>query len=250
MSKQEHGVGDYGEGFSNKVGALLSPSRSLCFVDLNCIPRNVPVYIICASSSMTAPVVLSTQPPKYSEEIGPWPAHRQGTCAILNSRDFVDRKRSGNRIIKHPWRNEHSRGREQVSTSSIGIKEVDSTTIGITTLMVKNIPCKKSQEDVLCLINQRGFKGKFDFFHLPRDRRLRTNLGYAFINLISEEDATRFKIAMSGYRFSKTSAKRCVVVPADVQGYSKNVAAFKRSENMRNSCRPRFAHYDPTMFAC
>merc|ERR1712107_898267 len=86
------------------------------------------------------------------------------------------------------------------------------------TMMLKNIPCKRSQEEILRHIDQQGYGGKYDFFHLPKNRQLCANLGYAFINCISAKDAARFEVEMTGFRFTHTSAKRCVVVPAHVQG--------------------------------
>lgn len=114
--------------------------------------------------------------------------------------------------------------------------------VPITTMMLKNIPCRKAQEEVMMHIDQKGFGNRYDFFYLPRDVKFRANLGYAFINFITPEDAHNFQAEMNGYRFSGSgSAKACIVVPAHVQGLTNNLAAFKRTEVMRSSRKPYFS---------
>eukprot|EP00927_Polykrikos_kofoidii_P050789 TRINITY_DN44662_c0_g1_i1.p1 TRINITY_DN44662_c0_g1~~TRINITY_DN44662_c0_g1_i1.p1 ORF type:complete len:760 (-),score=111.90 TRINITY_DN44662_c0_g1_i1:372-2528(-) len=112
----------------------------------------------------------------------------------------------------------------------------------ITTMMLKNIPCRKSQEEVMTQVNSRGFSERYDFFYLPRDVKFRANLGYAFINFLTPEDASKFEAEMNGYRFiGSGSSKACAVVPAHVQGLTNNLSAFKRTEVMRSSRRPYFS---------
>ena len=50
-----------------------------------------------------------------------------------------------------------------------------------TTVMIKNIPNKYSQRNLLELIDV-GYGGAYDFFYLPIDFKNKCNLGYAFIN--------------------------------------------------------------------
>lgn len=117
--------------------------------------------------------------------------------------------------------------------------------VPITTMMLKNIPCRKSQEEVAMHVDQKGFSGRYDFFYLPRDVKFRANLGYAFINFLTPEDASRFEQDMNGYRFNGSgSTKACAIVPAHVQGLVNNLAAFKRTEVMRSSRKPYFAGED------
>jgi len=117
-----------------------------------------------------------------------------------------------------------------------------ASTQPITTMMLKNIPCRKSQEEVMLTIDEEGFGGRYDFFYLPRDVKFRANLGYAFINFITPEDAADFQNKMDGYRFPNSgSAKACIVVPAHVQGALNNLQAFKRTEVMRSNRKPFFS---------
>jgi hypothetical protein len=50
-----------------------------------------------------------------------------------------------------------------------------------TTVMVKNIPNKYTQRNLLDLIDV-NYAGTYDFFYLPIDFKNKCNLGYAFIN--------------------------------------------------------------------
>jgi hypothetical protein len=112
----------------------------------------------------------------------------------------------------------------------------------ITTMMLKNIPCRKSQEEVMSHVDLKGFSTKYDFFYLPKDVKFRANLGYAFINFVTPEDAARFEAEMNGYRFlGSGSTKACIVVPAHVQGLMNNLAAFKRTEVLRTTRKPFFS---------
>jgi len=114
--------------------------------------------------------------------------------------------------------------------------------VPITTMMLKNIPCRKNQEEVMAILNQEGFADRYDFFYLPRDVKFRANLGYAFINFVTPEDASQFQAKMNGYRFTNSgSTKACIAVAAHVQGLMNNLMAFKRTEVMRSSRKPYFS---------
>eukprot|EP00927_Polykrikos_kofoidii_P029183 TRINITY_DN25280_c0_g2_i1.p1 TRINITY_DN25280_c0_g2~~TRINITY_DN25280_c0_g2_i1.p1 ORF type:complete len:630 (-),score=148.37 TRINITY_DN25280_c0_g2_i1:214-2103(-) len=113
--------------------------------------------------------------------------------------------------------------------------------VPITTMMLRHIPCRKSQEDVMAHVDRCGFGGRYDFLYLPSDKRCGANLGYAFVNFLTPADASRFESEMSGYSFPGcSSAKACEVVPAHVQGLSQNLATFRRTEVMRSVRKPFF----------
>jgi hypothetical protein len=123
-----------------------------------------------------------------------------------------------------------------------GEQQTDSSQLPITTMMLKNIPCRKSQEEVMAHIDGKGFTNRYDFFYLPRDVKFSANLGYAFINFLTDVDASNFQAEMQDYRFPGSgSSKACIVVPAHVQGLMNNLSAFKRTEVMRSSRKPYFS---------
>merc|ERR1712137_1375597 len=64
---------------------------------------------------------------------------------------------------------------------------------GVCTVMVKNIPCRCSQEEFLDCIHSLGYKGKYGTFHMP-GRSKRQNFGYAFLQFHESADACLFLI--------------------------------------------------------
>jgi hypothetical protein len=62
-----------------------------------------------------------------------------------------------------------------------------------TTVMLKNIPNKYNQAQLMALVEEEeGFKGTIDFLYLPVDFRTRCNLGYSFINFIDAAATAKF----------------------------------------------------------
>jgi len=95
--------------------------------------------------------------------------------------------------------------------------------------MVKNIPCRCSQNEFLDCVHDLGFKGRYDTFHMP-GRSNRQNFGYAFLQFRDSADVSKFYEKMSGIRIGgRKSQKRIVVVPADVQSLTGTKKVLKRS---------------------
>lgn len=100
-------------------------------------------------------------------------------------------------------------------------------------VMIKNIPCSCTKEDVLQAIADLGF-GNHYFFHMPVPGGAagrRYNLGYAFVGFTDEDVTSEFVNAMTGYRFygkrGRNSEKECMVVPARAQGFQSTMNLCK-----------------------
>ena len=99
-----------------------------------------------------------------------------------------------------------------------------------TTVMLRNIPNKFSQQKLMDYINGEGFDGRFDFFYLPIDFRNKCNVGYAFINFDNHETLLEFKNRFDGFKLpGYNSQKVCVVTYARVQGLEANLVHYKNS---------------------
>jgi len=99
---------------------------------------------------------------------------------------------------------------------------------GVTTMMLRNIPNKYTQNTLLQEIDDLGFSGTYDFFYLPMDVHNRSNVGYAFINFLSPPDAERFRRIFSDHRFQRfQSRKISSVCTAHVQGLDANLRHFE-----------------------
>lgn len=102
----------------------------------------------------------------------------------------------------------------------------------ITTVMLRNIPQKFDREMLLADLEDRGFKGLFDFFYLPVDFNTTNSMGYAFINFVSEVAVGRFRELYTGLRLSDDSAKICEVADAKTQGKARNLEYYRNSSVM------------------
>jgi hypothetical protein len=72
-----------------------------------------------------------------------------------------------------------------------------------------------------------GFTGRYDFFYLPMDVHNRTNVGYAFINFLTPQDALQFTRSLTNYKFQRhASQKIATVSPAHIQGLVNNLYHF------------------------
>eukprot|EP00746_Dinoflagellata_sp_MGD_P137951 gnl/MRDRNA2_/MRDRNA2_71680_c0_seq1.p1 gnl/MRDRNA2_/MRDRNA2_71680_c0~~gnl/MRDRNA2_/MRDRNA2_71680_c0_seq1.p1 ORF type:complete len:462 (-),score=89.81 gnl/MRDRNA2_/MRDRNA2_71680_c0_seq1:12-1397(-) len=97
-----------------------------------------------------------------------------------------------------------------------------------TTLMLRNIPNKYTQMQLLEEIEDLGFADTYDFFYLPMDKQNRSNVGYAFINFIDPASATKCWSVLTNYKFQRFQSKKiCAVSPAHLQGFEKNFKHFQ-----------------------
>lgn len=115
----------------------------------------------------------------------------------------------------------------------------------VTTMMLRNIPNKYTQNSLLQEINDLGFTGTFDFFYLPMDVHNRSNVGYAFINFLRPDDAELFRQKFSDHRFQRfQSRKISSVCTAHVQGLHENLQHFQN----RAVTHTRNDQYRPVVF--
>lgn len=89
-----------------------------------------------------------------------------------------------------------------------------------TSIMLRNIACRLSQEDIANILDAAGLRNRYDWIYTPRLKTRRSsNLGYAFINFKTGVDAQRCRDTFDGKSFGPgRSEKTCQVVPANNQG--------------------------------
>jgi len=106
--------------------------------------------------------------------------------------------------------------------------------LGKTTVMWRNIPNNYSRNDLLELLNLEGFSGSYDFFYSPTDFKSNALVGYAFINLVCEEEANRFYEHFQGFtRWTLRSSKRSVVTwSSPLQGLEGHIERYQNSPVM------------------
>eukprot|EP00004_Rigifila_ramosa_P024663 TRINITY_DN721_c0_g1_i1.p1 TRINITY_DN721_c0_g1~~TRINITY_DN721_c0_g1_i1.p1 ORF type:complete len:752 (+),score=107.44 TRINITY_DN721_c0_g1_i1:330-2258(+) len=130
---------------------------------------------------------------------------------------------------------------------SLSLDRIRSGEDSRTTLMIRNIPNKYTQRMLLATIDEvPGLRGSYDFFYLPIDFKNKCNVGYAFINLLSQASVLQFYSAFQGARWEKfNSDKVCEVAYARIQGREALIAHFNHSPSVLGEDRDRLNVHKP-----
>eukprot|EP00929_Paragymnodinium_shiwhaense_P102960 TRINITY_DN6621_c0_g1_i1.p1 TRINITY_DN6621_c0_g1~~TRINITY_DN6621_c0_g1_i1.p1 ORF type:complete len:293 (+),score=55.38 TRINITY_DN6621_c0_g1_i1:142-1020(+) len=110
------------------------------------------------------------------------------------------------------------------------------------TLMLKNIPSRCSQDEVLALLDEAGFGDAYHFFYLPRRTTQGQCHGYAFVGLRDTSMAGAFIERVSGMKVkSRNSNKAISVTYARIQGIDNNLKHFRETRCTKGKWKPFFA---------
>ncbi|CAE8596173.1 unnamed protein product, partial [Polarella glacialis] len=74
--------------------------------------------------------------------------------------------------------------------------------------------------------------GTFDFLYIPLDKGTMSNVGYAFVNFMHKESASKCMETFQNYRFRrhrKTSGKIAAISVAHIQGLDANLAHYENA---------------------
>jgi len=101
--------------------------------------------------------------------------------------------------------------------------------------MLKNIPNDYKRQDLLALLDANGIS--YDFIYLPIDWKIVpwANVGYAFVNLISTDEAERVEVLLEGFSDWRLSTEEvCEVAWAmpNQQSLHENIERFRNSPVM------------------
>lgn len=112
----------------------------------------------------------------------------------------------------------------------------------LTTVMVSGLPDNLSREMFTDMLDQAGFKARYDFVYMPADPKSLVGLGYAFVNLITASDAEAAKEHFQGLRCPGSSEKLMDVSWSKHQGLTVLVQSIRNSaimhESVPDSARP------------
>lgn len=127
----------------------------------------------------------------------------------------------------------------------LDIDAVDAGRDTRTSLMVRNIPNKYTQQMLLSEFTDNGHgPGKIDFFYLPIDFKNKCNRGYAFINFVDFRDIVPFHRQYFGQHWRVfNSDKICDITYARIQGKSGMLKRFENSALMEKD-----EEYKPLVF--
>jgi hypothetical protein len=106
-----------------------------------------------------------------------------------------------------------------------------------TTVMMKGLPDTYTRSDLLKLLDNEGFFGRFNFIYVPIDFKRQRNLGYALINLVSPKEAIRFSNRFEGFcNWSCLCDTVCEVAWCNPhQGLPAHVERYRNSPVMHES---------------
>ncbi|CAK0885878.1 unnamed protein product [Prorocentrum cordatum] len=110
---------------------------------------------------------------------------------------------------------------------------------GWTTVMMRNVPHSYTCDKLIDLLESNGFsnpgmRGSSDFVYVPINFTQMLGVGYAFVNLTSQEKAEEFILAFEGFdgwesSFSKTA---CAMHWSVCQGLDENISRYRNSPLM------------------
>ena len=113
-----------------------------------------------------------------------------------------------------------------------------------TTIMVRNIPMKYTQQMVMSEIEET-FSGLYDFFYLPMDSRRKCAVGYAFINFRAAITGATFYAHFNGRNWPRArSNKKCNISYGRIQGKKALIEHFRDSTIMKEENE----HVKPVVF--
>jgi len=118
-----------------------------------------------------------------------------------------------------------------------------------TTVVIRNLPRTYSREMVCEFMDSEGFAGRYDFVYLPTDFKTWLAFGYAFVNIVTSEDAIDIMHCLEGFDSWKheNEGKTCDVVWSDpYQGLESNIERYRNSPVMNESVKDE---YKPMIFA-
>lgn len=103
----------------------------------------------------------------------------------------------------------------------------------LTTLMLRNIPWRLTQDALFQDIKERGFAKDVDFVHVPVEHWYKCNLGYCLVNLKTVDGVRRFRQAYQRTMLTfGCGSTVCHVSVAKVQGLESNIAFCRNSDVM------------------
>lgn len=101
-----------------------------------------------------------------------------------------------------------------------------------TTLMIRNIPNRYSQRELITELEELGLANSFDFLYVPLDKGTMLNVGYAFVNFMTPTWAQQCMRVFRNYRFKRHhrhSTKIATVSVAHLQGLEANLAHYGKA---------------------
>lgn len=114
--------------------------------------------------------------------------------------------------------------------------------------MLRNLPNNYTRDMFLEMLDKAGFAGCYDFVYLPVDFHRHAGLGYAFVNLVSDEVVSRFWATFDGFKdWVLPTSKVCQVTwSGPFQGLKAHLERYRNSPVMHPNVPDEFK---PVLFS-
>lgn len=108
-----------------------------------------------------------------------------------------------------------------------------------TTVMLRNLPNDYTRQDLLELLDRHGFKSKYDFVYLPTDFKHFAGFGYAFVNMVSHEDAEEVRARLDKFSEWKVPSLKQLDVKwgHPLQGRQAHIDRYRNSPVMHDNVK-------------
>jgi hypothetical protein len=112
-------------------------------------------------------------------------------------------------------------------------RPAEGSYVGLTTRWWGNLPNNYKRDQLMELIDKKGFAGSYDFFYAPVDFTRNALLGYAFINFLLPKEADRFYDVFDGFvQWELDSEKVSQVSWSIEQGLESHIKKYRNSPVM------------------
>lgn len=113
--------------------------------------------------------------------------------------------------------------------------------LAVTTVMIRNIPNRIGQRELVAELEDAGFQGCFDFLYLPLDLGTMSNVGFGFVNFTHPTHALRCMQELPKHHFKRQrkTGKAVAVVPAHMQGLEANLRHYEKAAVNTSRLRQR-----------
>jgi len=108
--------------------------------------------------------------------------------------------------------------------------------------MLRNLPNNYSRDMLIELLDRAGFRRSYDFVYYPVDFKRWAGLGYAFVNLVSHEEALRLWNNFDGFSDWDLPSNKVVQVcwGTPLQGRADCTERYRNSPVMHESVPEQF----------
>lgn len=135
----------------------------------------------------------------------------------------------GSEQVYREWDNNTKR--EMGHSSGVGPQMGDETTV-----MLRNIACRYTHDDIVDILDDMGLVGKYDLVYAPQRTSTQSNLGYVFVNFLHSMYAEECRRLCDGRLFGGAATeKHCQVVLAHLQGRSMAVGSRRKGCKVYNA---------------